>query len=65
VARVALDGQGRVLRQEPFIEGWLQTDARGRESEWGRPADVLPLPDGSLLISDDLAGAIYRVRYAP
>jgi glucose/arabinose dehydrogenase len=31
----------------------------------GRPADVLPLPDGSLLVSDDLGGAIYRVRYAP
>ena len=31
---------------------------------WGRPADVLVLPDGSLLVSDDLAGAIYRIRYA-
>ena len=30
---------------------------------WGRPADVLPLPDGSLLVSDDLAGAIYRISY--
>jgi glucose/arabinose dehydrogenase len=30
----------------------------------GTPADVLPLPDGSLLISDDYAGAIYRVTYA-
>jgi glucose/arabinose dehydrogenase len=65
VARVALDGQGRVLRHEPFIEGWLQVDGRGRESVWGRPADVLPMPDGSLLVSDDTAGAIYRVRYAP
>ena len=34
------------------------------ESVWGRPADVLPMPDGSLLISDDYAGAIYRVTYA-
>jgi len=31
----------------------------------GRPADVLALPDGSLLVSDDLGGAIYRVRYQP
>ena len=61
VVRVGLDAQGRVESQEPFIEGWLQVDGAGRESVWGRPADVLPLPDGSLLVSDDSAGAIYRV----
>jgi glucose/arabinose dehydrogenase len=33
------------------------------EDVWGRPADVLVMPDGSLLISDDHAGAIYRVVY--
>ena len=65
VVRVALDGAGQVLREEPFVQGWLQRDGAGRESVWGRPADVLPLPDGSLLISDDLAGAIYRVEYRP
>ena len=65
VVRVVLDAQGRVLRHEPFVQGWLQADAGGRETVLGRPADVLVLPDGSLLISDDLGGAIYRVRYAP
>jgi glucose/arabinose dehydrogenase len=65
VVRVALDAQGRVESQEPFVEGWLQVDGAGRESVWGRPADVLPLPDGSLLISDDSAGAIYRVVHGP
>ena len=65
VVRVVLDEQGRVLRQEPFIEGWLQLDLVGRETVLGRPADVLVLPDGSLLVSDDFGGAIYRVRYAP
>ena len=30
---------------------------------WGRPADVLVAPDGSLLVSDDYAGAVYRIRY--
>lgn len=65
VVRVAVDAQGRAGKPEPFIEGWLQVDASGRESVWGRPADVLVMPDGSLLVSDDLAGAIYRVRYAP
>ena len=65
VVRVVLDAQGRVVRDEPFVQGFLQVDAAGRESVLGRPADVLPLPDGSLLISDDHGGAIYRVRYAP
>lgn len=43
---------------EPFVTGWLQ-----EEEAWGRPNDVLVAPDGSLLISDDRAGVIYRVRY--
>lgn len=30
----------------------------------GRPADVLPLPDGSVLVSDDGAGAVYRITYS-
>jgi glucose/arabinose dehydrogenase len=53
------------VRQEPFIEGWLQHRANGAEVVWGRPVDVLNMPDGSLLVSDDLAGAIYRVSYGP
>jgi len=65
VVRVPIDAAGQAGRPEPFVEGFLQVDASGRESVWGRPADVLPLPDGSLLVSDDLAGAIYRIRYAP
>jgi glucose/arabinose dehydrogenase len=64
VVRAVLDTQGRVLRHEPFVQGWLQNNVIGRETVLGRPADVLVLPDGSLLISDDLGGAIYRVRYA-
>ncbi len=48
----------RALSYEPFISGW-QND----ESAWGRPADVLVMPDGSLLVSDDQAGAIYRITY--
>jgi len=41
-----------------FAEGWLQ----GQEA-WGRPVDVLVMPDGALLVSDDLAGVIYRISY--
>ena len=55
---VTLDATGTPLSYEPFAEGWLQG-----ESAWGRPADVQVAPDGSLLIADDAAGVIYRVRY--
>jgi glucose/arabinose dehydrogenase len=48
----------RAVSYEPFATGWLQG-----ETAWGRPADVLVMPDGSLLVADDLAGAIYRIRY--
>lgn len=65
VMRIVLDAQGGVLRQEPFVDGFLQVDASGQETVLGRPADVLMLPDGSMLVSDDLGGAIYRVRYEP
>ena len=44
---------------EPFAEGWL--DENGEYL--GRPVDVKQLRDGSLLVSDDLAGAIYRIWY--
>lgn len=60
ITRVALDDSGKVIKQETFAEGWLQDG-----QPWGRPADVAVAPDGSLLVSDDLAGAIYRIRYAP
>jgi len=43
---------------EVFAKGWLQ----GKEN-WGRPTDLLVLADGSLLVSDDQAGAIYRISY--
>jgi glucose/arabinose dehydrogenase len=49
---------GKVEKYEPFIEGWLEG-----QSNWGRPVDVLGLPDGSLLLSDDGADVIYRITY--
>lgn len=41
-----------------FAEGWLQGD-----TAWGRPVDVEVMSDGSLLVSDDRAGVIYRITY--
>ena len=40
ISRVVLDAAGKAVRYEPFVEGWLQG-----QTPWGRPADVLPLPD--------------------
>jgi glucose/arabinose dehydrogenase len=58
VTLVKLDADGKPVSYGPFAQGWL---ADGHA--WGRPADVLVAPDGSLLVSDDSAGAIYRIRY--
>jgi glucose/arabinose dehydrogenase len=60
---VEVDAAGGCARQTVFAEGWLQLDGLGRERVLGRPADVLVMPDGALLISDDLAGVIYRVSH--
>ncbi len=49
----------KAVSYTPFATGWLEG-----EKAWGRPADVLVLPDGSLLVSDDTADAIYRIRYS-
>ena len=49
---------GRAVSYEPFAKGWL----RGG-SAWGRPVDLLVMPDGALLVSDDKAGVVYRISY--
>ncbi len=53
----------KVVAYEPFASGWLKNADNAQESVSGRPADVLVMPDGSLLVSDDHAGAIYRISY--
>lgn len=55
---VKIDAQGKSLGYEPFAEGWLEG-----QTAWGRPVDLETLPDGSLLVSDDYADAIYRIWY--
>jgi glucose/arabinose dehydrogenase len=55
---VKLNKDGTVKSITPFITGFIQNN-----SYVGRPVDVLVLKDGSLLISDDFNGAIYRVTY--
>jgi glucose/arabinose dehydrogenase len=48
---------GKPVSYEDFITGWQ--DENGRR--WGRPVDVVVNKDGSVLVSDDAGGAIYRV----
>lgn len=58
ITMVSLDGN-RSQGYSDFATGWLQEDG----TAWGRPVDVLVRPDGSLLVSDDKAGVIYRIIY--
>jgi glucose/arabinose dehydrogenase len=49
---------GAAVAEDVFAQGWLEG-----ENAWGRPVDVLVRPDGSLLVSDDKAGVIYRIAF--
>ena len=54
-----IDEEGNTTT-EPFAEGWK--DDNGEYS--GRPVDVIQMKDGSLLVSDDFANAVYRISYS-
>jgi glucose/arabinose dehydrogenase len=56
VVRVRLDGAAP--RVEDFATGWLDGDRA-----WGRPVDVAVGADGSLFVSDDIQGVVYRISY--
>jgi glucose/arabinose dehydrogenase len=58
VTNVLLEGNEATTVQ-PMIDGFIEPTG----DAWGRPVDVAVLADGSLLISDDLNGALYRVSY--
>ncbi len=60
VTLVRLDGN-RATSYDVFAQGWLA--GPDEEDAWGRPVDLEILPDGSMLVSDDKAGAIYRISY--
>jgi glucose/arabinose dehydrogenase len=59
VTLVKLDEAGKALSYSNFAEGWLQADG----TVLGRPVDLEVMPDGSLLVSDDYSGVIYRIVY--
>lgn len=51
---------GQASNYQVFAEGWLNDDG----TNWGRPVDVITMEDGSLLVSDDASGSIYRISYS-
>ena len=57
----AVNDDGSVGETMVFADGWLAEDGNA----WGRPVDVAELADGSLLVSDDYQGVIYRISYSP
>jgi glucose/arabinose dehydrogenase len=60
VVNVKIDADGKNAKVTPFMTGFMDA---GRNSFWGRPAYVLQMPDGALLVSDEQSGAIYRVSH--
>ncbi|HPX12493.1 MAG TPA: PQQ-dependent sugar dehydrogenase, partial [Syntrophales bacterium] len=59
ITMVRLEGN-HAVEYRVFAQGWLR-----QNHAWGRPVDVLVMPDGALLVSDDRAGAVYRIDYEP
>ncbi len=57
ITTIKLDATGKSLGYSTFADGWLQPDGK----VLGRPVDVLVMPDGALLVSDDYSGVIYRI----
>lgn len=59
VTQVSVDNNGNASNYQVFADGWLKN-----ETAVGRPVDILIYTDGSLLVSDDMAGSIYRITYS-
>ncbi|MDA1117571.1 MAG: PQQ-dependent sugar dehydrogenase [Proteobacteria bacterium] len=61
VANVRAGADGKGAKVKPFMTGFLEDPKTAKF--WGRPAYLLQMPDGSMLVSDEQMGAIYRVSY--
>jgi glucose/arabinose dehydrogenase len=57
---VTATADGKNAQVKPFLTGFLD---KANNTFWGRPVDVLLMPDGSVLVSDEQNGAIYRISY--
>ncbi len=60
IMRVTVDPDGKNAKQEVFAEGWIT----GNQEYSGRPDDIIVAKDGSILVADDWAGAVYRISYS-
>jgi glucose/arabinose dehydrogenase len=60
IVRVTTDPAGKNIKQQVFATGWITGD----QAYSGRPADIVMAPDGSILIADDWAGAVYKISYS-
>ena len=58
IMRARFGSDEKIVHYEPFATGWLIG-----EYSWGRPVDLEQMPDGSILVSDDHAGVLYRISY--
>jgi glucose/arabinose dehydrogenase len=58
---VEYDGKGKPVKTESFFSGFLVDNNKG---EFGRPVGLVQYTDGSLLVSDDVNGVIYRISYS-
>jgi glucose/arabinose dehydrogenase len=61
VVNVRPSADGKSAKVTPFLTGFLDAKA---DTFWGRPAYILQMPDGALLVSDEQLGAIYRISFA-
>jgi glucose/arabinose dehydrogenase len=59
IVRVIVGPDGKNPKQEVLASGWIE----GKQGYTGRPADIVMAKDGSILVADDWAGAIYRISY--
>ena len=60
LARIRFDANGQATRVETFVSGFMSRDGTG---QYGRPCGVAVMRDGSILLSDDANGVIYRITY--
>ena len=61
VVNVRASADGKSAKVKPFMTGFLENAKEGKF--WGRPAYLMQMPDGSVLVSDEQLGAIYRISY--
>jgi glucose/arabinose dehydrogenase len=60
IVRITVDPDGKNAKQDVFATGWIEGD----QGYLGRPDDIILAKDGSILVADDWAGAIYRISYS-